>query len=615
MAIADTEIAQIRAATDIVALISEQVALKKAGRRWQGLCPFHTEKSPSFSVNAEDGVYYCFGCRASGDAITFVRETLRVDFREAVEILADRAGIEIHDDAATGPARKDRQELLDAMERAVEWYHQRLLTSPDAGAARQYLRSRGFTGDVVRQFRLGWAPDEWDAMSQALDLSTRVLTNTGLGFENSRGRRQDALRARVIFPIRRQRGPHDRSRRKDSAQRRRGPGRRAPATQVQELAGNTDLSEAQDSLRPARGQRRHHRQRRDHRLRGLHGRHRTVPGRAPAGRSDVRNGAERRAFRTLRNFARRIVLAYDADGAGQSAAASVYQWERQHDIEVAVVRLPAGADPGEMAQRDPDLLAAVALAVPFSEFRLERVLAQASLATPEGRARAADAAIAVVAEHPSDLVRDQYVRSVADRLRLDVDQLRPLLAQRRATPGAVPTPGSRTTATTSDRPWRPTRPGVAALSFLLHVPELAEGRFRAALFLDPDQRLVYEALEDGALVADALDDLERRDEYGAADVLRQIAASEGPEVSSLEEALTGALAQLVRAAATEALREIERDLRAGAVTAESAMEAIRDVKARLGELDSPRGSQALDELIEWLDAHDGHDSDAPGATE
>ena len=94
MAISESEIAQVRSATDIVALISETVALKKSGRRWTGLCPFHGEKTPSFSVNGEEGRYYCFGCRASGDQITFVREIQHLDFMDALRMLADRAGIE-----------------------------------------------------------------------------------------------------------------------------------------------------------------------------------------------------------------------------------------------------------------------------------------------------------------------------------------------------------------------------------------------------------------------------------------------------------------------------------------------------------------------------------------
>ncbi len=201
MAIPDEDVAQVRAATDIVALVGEHSALRRQGRRWVGLCPFHAEKTPSFSVNAEEGFYYCFGCQASGDAISFVRAVDRLDFVDAVRNLADRAGVTLHEDAMAGQDRKRRTELLDAMERAVCWYHERLLSAPDAGHARDYLRSRGYDGAIVRQFRLGWAPDEWDALSKQLGLSERVLADAGLGFVNRRGRHQDAFRARVIFPI------------------------------------------------------------------------------------------------------------------------------------------------------------------------------------------------------------------------------------------------------------------------------------------------------------------------------------------------------------------------------------------------------------------------------
>ena len=120
-------------------------------------------------------------------------------------------------------------------------------------------------------------------------------------------------------------------------------------------------------------------------------------------------------FKTMRNFAKRIVLAYDADKAGQSAAASVYQWERQNEVDVFVAHLPKGSDPADLAQNDPEALrTSVADAVPFLRFRLDRVLEGANLATAEGRGRAAERAMDVLAEHPSELVRDQYIMQVAE---------------------------------------------------------------------------------------------------------------------------------------------------------------------------------------------------------
>src|SRR3954454_10964939 len=117
MGILDEDIARVREATDFVAVAGDHIALKKVGQRWTGLCPFHAEKSPSFSVNAEEGLYYCFGCQAKGDVITFVREIEHLEFVDAVERLAARANIQLHyDNERTGSDRKNRQRLLDAME-------------------------------------------------------------------------------------------------------------------------------------------------------------------------------------------------------------------------------------------------------------------------------------------------------------------------------------------------------------------------------------------------------------------------------------------------------------------------------------------------------------------
>ena len=134
----------------MVQIASERIALKKLGRQFQGLCPFHAEKTPSFYINPETSLYFCFGCQRGGDAITFVRELDGLDFPEAVERLAARAGIELRrDEGGGGRERQRRTRLLEAMGAAVDWYHDRLLHAPDAAPARGYLRSRGYDGDVV----------------------------------------------------------------------------------------------------------------------------------------------------------------------------------------------------------------------------------------------------------------------------------------------------------------------------------------------------------------------------------------------------------------------------------------------------------------------------------
>lgn len=435
MGIHEEDVAAVRSASDIVQIVSEYTPLKRSGRQWAGLCPFHTEKTPSFSVNPEDNVYYCFGCQAKGDVITFVMEKEQVDFPTAVERLAARYGISLrYTDRAEGEGRKRRARLVDTMARAVEWYHQRLLSAPDAGPARRYLRERGIDGDVVREFRLGWAPDSWDALVRALRLDRELAEGTGLA-RYSRGRLHDHFRARVMFPIYDERG--------DPVS---FGGRILPGGERQGNRGKY-VNTAETPLYS-----------KSKVLYGLDRAKTSIVGSGTAvvceGYTDVigfhRAGVPLAVatcgtaltddhVRLLTRFgAQRLVLAFDADSAGRAAAERFYAWEREHELEVAVADLPPGQDPADVAHTDPErLAAAVEGATPFLRFRLERVFADADLSTNEGRARAAERALAMVAEHPDELVRDQYLMDVASRCRAEPDRLRAMLERLRRQPAAA----------------------------------------------------------------------------------------------------------------------------------------------------------------------------------
>ena len=206
MAISDDDIEALRQRVSIVDVVQASVALRRVGRNWVGLCPFHAEKSGSFNVREETGRYRCFGCGASGDVFKFVQDMEHVDFVGAVESLAAKVGMQLN--YTSGTESKDRQrrkKLVAVMDNAATWYHERLLNSPDAREARDYLRARGLAGDIARQFRIGWAPDDWDALSvglsQGKQASAEDLRETGLAFTNKRGKMQDAFRARILFPI------------------------------------------------------------------------------------------------------------------------------------------------------------------------------------------------------------------------------------------------------------------------------------------------------------------------------------------------------------------------------------------------------------------------------
>jgi DNA primase len=618
MGIPEEDVARVRAATDLVALIGEHAALKRQGQRWVGLCPFHTEKSPSFSVNAEEGFYYCFGCQKSGDAITFVREMEHLDFVDAVRRLADKAGITIREDGPAGRDGQKRKVFLDAMERATAWYHQRLLTGADAGQARDYLRSRGYDGEVVRRFRLGWAPDGWDTLCTALKLSEDVATGAGLGFVNKRGRLQDAFRARVLFPIC-------------------DPSGNPVALGGRILPGSTDPAKYKNSTEtPIYSKRRT--------LYALNWAKQDVISSGEVvvceGYTDVigffEAGVPRAVatcgtaladehVRLLKNFATRVVLAFDADGAGQTAAGRFYEWERTLEIDVAVAALPPGSDPADLARSDPAALrAAVEGAKPFLQFRLERILDAADLSTPEGRARGADHALAAVAEHPDDLVRDQYVMQVAERCRLEPTALRERLERIRREGPRTPAPRAerspaREAAGPEDRDprgydgppsgpepeWEPWdddrwdgngagastssefRPGLEALRLAIHRPEDMGDRLEAELFSDPVQRAAFVALVEADDLGEAIDAAPSRVQKLLVRLTVEEPRSEPDEV----------VAQLVRDVARRELPQLAVEAR----TSDQAVAEAREVTGWLQDLDDPgSAAQAAQRLVAWL---------------
>jgi len=621
--IPDEEVAQVRAATDIVALISEHSALKKVGRRWSGLCPFHTEKTPSFSVNAEEGFYYCFGCQQSGDAITFVRAMDHLDFVDAVRFLADRAGITLHEDQEMGRDHKRRSELLAAMERAVEWYHERLLHAPDAGPARDYLRSRGYDGDVVRRFRLGWAPDDWDALATALRLPEKVLSDSGLGFVNRRGRAQDFFRARVLFPI------CDPSGRPVALGGRILPPRpgQAPPDRPEPKYKNSQESPIYSKRRT---------------LYALNWAKQGIIAQGEVvvceGYTDVigcfqagvpwavatcGTALAEEHFTLLRNFAKRIVLAYDADAAGQSATSRVYEWERKHEVDVVVADLPGGSDPGDLARTDPGALArAVKEARPFLQFRVDRMLGAGDLTTAEGRARAAEAALTAVAEHPDDLVRDQYVMQLADSCRVDATRLRERLDHLRAHPPAE-SPARRGRSRRDEPPpmeypdddgdrfgpdddageaaltaaLRP-GPGLEALKLVVHRPEEVDDRVHAVLFADPVQRQAFVSLVENDSAHQAVESASPE----VASLLRRVIVeepmSDDPELGRQVDAV---VAGLLRVSARRALADVEIESRARADSWQARAAETAQVRLWLDELeDPPSGRDAADRLVAWL---------------
>lgn len=608
MGIVDEDIAKVRAATDFVGLASERVALRRVGRRWVGLCPFHAERSPSFGLNAEEGLYYCFGCRASGDVITFVRELDHLDFAEAVQYLAGRAGVTLrYDDGIGGRDHQRRTRVHDTLAKAVAWYHDRLLCAPDAAAARAYLRGeRGYDGDLVRRYQLGWAPDGWDQLIKALKLPASALVDAGLAYVNDRGRHNDFFRGRLLFPIFEPGG------RPVGAGGRILPGGRGPKYK------NTANTVVYDKSRT---------------LYGLNWAKKAVVDANQVvvceGYTDVIGmgvaGVEEAVatcgtsladghIRHLTHFARRLVLAYDADEAGQGAAEQYYDWERRYEVDIRVASLPRGTDPGELARSDPEALRrAIAEARPYLAFRLDRLLSQADLDTAEGRARAAVAAVALVGDHPSELVRDQYLMEVADRCRIAPDRLRqlPPAPASSAGPGSsAGEPGSRPArGRAGTRPSTGGAPGDAAaldpaaldavdlggpeleaLLLAVHRPEEVARRLEACLFDHALARAAFAALCTAETLHDAIADADPQ----VAALLRRLA------VETCDADTDDIMVRLVERAGARAVAELLADIRQ-AEDATPWAQSLSWLKLTLENLRAGAFRQDAEErLVRWI---------------
>jgi len=336
-------------------------------------------------------------------------------------------------------------------------------------------------------------------------------------------------------------------------------------------------------------------------------------------------------FRLLSRFAQRVVLCFDADAAGEHAAARLYEWERRHELELAVALLPKGSDPAELARTDPDALRrAVGGARPFLGFRIDQALDRFDLTLPEGRARAAEAAIAAIAEHPNDLVRDQYLVEVSDRTHHDPARLRALLEQTRANP--PPPPAERDTNRERDRPPPEDAPGDAppfdgpeppnrrpagpeqragrdALLLAIHRPELIAGRFTERLFADPLQRSAFVALCSSNALHEAVDNAAP----AVAELLRRMAVSDDTESIDAD----GTFIELVRIAVTAALGELDATTRLASAGGEPEVLAalstrIRWVKSELELLRDPLvlpghvspAIEAAERLLAWLSSAD-----------
>ena len=416
-----------------------------------GLCPFHDERTPSFGIEPVEKLYHCFGCGAGGDVFKFVMETEGLDFAGALEVLAERAGIELEreaEDPREAERRSRRERLLALLERTAAYYARVLWESAEAAPAREYLLGAGCEEGALREFRVGFAPGSWDRVvgaSRRAGYSESELLAAGLASRRRDGSGLlDRFRGRIMFPL------------ADPKGHVLGFGARALAPDEQPKYLNTSESDLFHKGRLvygadlARGGRRAGRARRAGR--GLHGRDRAAPGGLPEAVCSMGTALTDDQAHALRRLAPAVLFCQDPDAAGQEAVGKALALDEMSKrgktggLAFRVVRLPPGLDPADVVQRQgaESMRGLLERAVPIARFEVERALDQGDLATPEGREAALRVVAPVITRLDPGPVQYDLIQLVANRLQMSESMTQEALRSApRANGRPAPSPPAR----------------------------------------------------------------------------------------------------------------------------------------------------------------------------
>ncbi|MGI9950789.1 DNA primase [Moorellaceae bacterium AZ2] len=407
-------IEEIKAKVDITEVISEYVRLKKRGQNYVGLCPFHSEKTPSFTVSPSKGIFYCFGCGAGGDVIAFLMRQTGMTFPEAVTRLAERAGIKLEEVSGRGDPsslRQEKERLYQIGALAARFYHRLLLQDPGAVRAREYLHRRRVSPEAVEKFELGYAPDSPTALVDYLrrqGFKAYEIARSGLSASRLPEGTRDRFRRRLMFPI------------KDYAGRVVGFGGRVLDN------GEPKYLNTPETLLFQKG-------------RHLYGLHLALPGIRRQGRAVVvegymdaiaawQHGVDNvvatlgtaltpEQARELKRYASEVVIAYDADVAGRSAALRGLSVLGGIGLKVRILLLPEGKDPDEFLQArgGSAFQELIRDALPWLEFLIEQAVSGHNLSDPEECIAAVNEVVPYLAEVENAVEREAYVRLLSRR--------------------------------------------------------------------------------------------------------------------------------------------------------------------------------------------------------
>ncbi|MEJ8547999.1 DNA primase [Brevibacillus borstelensis] len=416
---------QVRAAVDIVDVVGEYVQLRKSGRAFLGLCPFHSEKTPSFNVNAERQFFHCFGCGAGGDVFSFLMKLEQLTFPEAVHKLAERAGIAVpqaQEEEEAAPEKKAKQIMLEAHQLVSKLYHYVLTETPYGHEAMKYLQKRGISRQTIDEYEIGFAPDSWNFVTSFLQnrrFSLELMVEAGLLAKSEAGKIFDRFRGRVMFPI------HD-SQGKVIAFGGRTLDPSAPAKYLN--SPESPLFSKSTTLFNLHRARPFIRKRKQALLfEGYVDVISVWQAGFPQGIATLGTALTEQQARMIRRNAESVVLLFDGDAAGQEATAKAITILQEAGIVVRIAPLPPGTDPDEyIRQHGAEAFSQQVLlqAMPVTAFRLKHLRDKHVIQDETDQKQFIEKAIEIVNELDSPVERDLYLRQLAEEHSLTLDAIK-----------------------------------------------------------------------------------------------------------------------------------------------------------------------------------------------
>ena len=499
--IREEDIEEVQERNNIVEVIAEYVTLKKSGRSFKALCPFHKEKTPSFMVDPIKQLFHCFGCDEGGNVINFIMKIENTDFPEAVKTLADRVGYRLDFEKADTRQYSRQNRLYEINNQAMLAFQRYLLDGEKGVKAREYLKTRGYNADTAKTFRLGLAPPNWDDLLKYLSrkgFNVDEIIDAGLVIKGEKGKVYDRFRSRIIFPIFDLRGRvvgfggrvFGASDRKDAPKYMNSPetpvyhkssilywlneakSEIAKQSQVLVVEGYTDVI-------------------------SLH-------------QAGIKNAAATcgTAFtsehlKTLSRFAGQIILVFDADAAGKAAAERGLDLLSERKVDISVLSLPVGLDPAEFITKKgkEDFIELINEAVPLTDFCLDQVLAKYDIGLSTGKVKAGEEAMLIIARLPSQVAQEEYLRKLSDRLGASLSsvhfEFNKLIKPKKRRNQAIESEQERSSALKLDPQ---AKAELEIIKFIAHCPEYAENVFSeldGPYFSERGHRNLFEKLKKG----------------------------------------------------------------------------------------------------------------------